>query len=64
MTLLSPPISERCRNPPYYDPGDEDVWIPPKIIFEDDDEEDPWFFVVLGSTAFLLLLFFRYERRE
>ncbi len=50
--------------PPYI-PGDDDVWVPPNIIYEDDDEEDPWIFVVLGSTALLLfLLFFRYERRE
>ena len=59
-------IFEKVMEPiPPYDPGDEDMWIPPNIIYEDDDEEDPWIFVVLGCTALLLfLLFFRYERRE
>lgn len=59
-------IFEKVPEPiPPYDPGNEDVWIPPNIIYEDDDEEVPWIFVVLGCTALLLfLLFFRYERRE
>lgn len=59
-------IFEKVMEPiPPYDPGDEDMWIPPNIIYEDDDEEDPWISVVLGCTALLLfLLFFRYERRE
>ena len=59
-------IFEKVMEPiPPYDPGDEDMWIPPNIIYEDDDEEDLWIFVVLGCTALLLfLLFFRYERRE
>lgn len=59
-------IFEKVMEPiPPYIPGDDDVWVPPNIIYEDDDEEDPWIFVVLGCTALLLfLLFFRYERRE
>lgn len=59
-------VFEKVPEPiPPYIPGDDDVWVPPNIIYEDDDEEDPWIFVVLGSTALLLfLLFFRYERRE
>ena len=59
-------VFEKVPEPiPPYIPGDDDVWVPPNIVYEDDDEEDPWIFVVLGSTALLLfLLFFRYERRE
>lgn len=59
-------VFEKVPEPiPPYIPGDDDVWVPPNIVYEGDDEEDPWIFVVLGSTALLLfLLFFRYERRE
>ena len=47
-------------------PDDDDVWIPPTIVYQEGEGgEDPWIFVVLGSVALLLfLLFFRYERRE
>ena len=63
----TPQEPEGPENPyPPWLPDDDDVWIPPTIVYQEDEGgEDPWIFVVLGSVALLLfLLFFRYERRE
>ena len=49
--------------PPWGIP-DDDVWVPPTIVYEDGGDDDLWIFVVLGSVAlFLFLLFASYERR-
>lgn len=58
-----PPIENGGDHP--WIPDDDDVWVPPTVVYEIDEEDNPWIFVVLGSVALLLfLLFFRYERRE
>lgn len=48
-------------------PEDENVWVPPNIVYVQNQEEsdDLWIFVVLGSVALcLFLIFIRYERRD